>query len=195
MTGFLKKLTNYFTPSAKANAGQATTVHEWLTRNTEWSTEYNRWKKVEGEVWMDRIRTGYNVFRAGLDPQDEGIDFLSFRTTAGLVIHFQNESISASESAFVMEAFKDKVVELGYVVKISDRIIRQDSKIEKHYLKAPVKRKLVEFDDFPAYGNVTIELFYKKNLPVTLQCLSTYYNDRVQSVPENVFLLFEDIVR
>lgn len=195
MTGFLKKLTNYFTPSAKANVGQATTVHEWLTRNGEWSIEYSQWKKVQGAEWLDRIRTGYNVFRAGLDPQDEGMDFLSFRTTAGLVIHFQNENISAAEAAFVMEAVKDKVVELGYVVKISDRIIRQDTTIEKYYLKAPVKRKLMKYDDIPAYGNVTVELFYKKNMPVTLQCMSTYYNDRVQSVPENVFLLFEDIVR
>jgi hypothetical protein len=140
---------------------------------------------------MDRIRCAYNVHLAGMDPQDESIDFLEFRATAGFALHIQNESLRPGEAGLLMDHLRDRVRALPYRLSLSDRRIRGGDMVERHYLKPPLQVPGPEGPIDQQYGNITIEVQYRRGEPVHLRFMATHYQDRQYGQP----LEFENLVR
>jgi len=167
---------------------------EPLVRSEDHRAAFRSWHKEGGALdWTERLRAAFNLHRAGLDPQDEDIDFLEFRATAGFVIHLQNECPRAEEISFLMDHLRDKVRETGYRLTLSDRRTRGDQVTERHYLKPPLHRTPGE----PApqrYGNITIELHYRAGQPLHLRFIATHYLDRAWLPAEEIGDLFEHLL-
>lgn len=167
-------------------------VHEPLSRPEGHARALAAWAESPTcEAWMERIRCAYNVFLAGMDPQDDCIDFLEFRATAGFALHIQNESLQPGEAGFLMDHLRDRVRALPYRLSVSDRRIRGADMVERHYLKPPLQVTAPGETVDQRYGNITIEVQYRGGEPVHLRFMATHYQDRQYSQP----LEFGDLVR
>jgi hypothetical protein len=151
---------------------------EALERQDAYPSLWRAWTASERPaLWVDRLRCAFNMYRAELDPEDEGIDFLCFRSSRGFILYLQNEDLLPEEGGFLMDLLRDKVLAAGYRQAHADRVIYPDYVLEKHYLKPPLNRNF----DRPApqlFGNITIELQYRQQRPVNLKLVTTSYEDR-----------------
>lgn len=165
-----------------------------LVRDEDFLNGYRQWREREDYLhWTERLRHAFNLNRAGLDPEDESIDFLAFRATSGFVFHFQNEEVPAREVRFLEDLLRDRIKEAGYRLSMSDVRTREDEVQERHFLKPPLQRG----SDHRAqqrYGNITLETLFRHGCPVYLRCIVTHYQDRCYLPPEDVGALFETLV-
>lgn len=167
-------------------------VHEPLSRPAGHESALRAWSdSPDCEAWLDRIRCAYNVHLAGMDPQDDCIDFLEFRATSGFALHIQNENLQPGEAALLMDHLRDRVRSLPYRLSVSDRRIRGEGMVERHYLKPPLQVPAPGEPVDQRYGNITIEVQYRRSEPVHLRFMATHYQDRQYSQA----LEFSDLVR
>lgn len=156
----------------------APTTQEPLTREGSFHEAYKIWlASPRPGQWLERLRCAFNVYRAELDPQDDGVDFMCFQASRGFVLYLQNEEMIKNEGAFIMDLLRDKVLDEGYRLAHSDRLHRGSCLLEKHYLKPPINRDF----ERPApqlYGNITIELQCRHQCEVNLKLVATSYEDR-----------------
>lgn len=167
----------------QAVAAPATTeVHEPLSRDSAFERARAEWEA--GSVcasWMERITCAYNVHLAGMDPQDDCIDFLEFRATSGFALHIQNEDLQPNEARFLLDHLRDRVRRLPYRLALSDRRIRGREMVERYYLKPPLQVPAPGEPVDQRYGNITIEVQYRCDEPVHLRFMATHYQDRQYS--------------
>jgi hypothetical protein len=159
------------------NSG-STAERTFLTRPASFGQAYENWLS-EGKAtpWLDRLESAYNVYRAGMDPVDDSIDFMCFQSSAGAVICLQNEDSSAEEAMYLMEWMKDRVKALGYKLSVSDRISKGVMVKEKYYLKPPIHRGSPH--EVPQmFGNITIELQFRNGDPANIKFHATHYHGR-----------------
>lgn len=174
-------------------------MHELLDRSEDEQLAFREWKENEGDgAFLDRLRHAYNVHRAGLDPEDESMDFLEFRTTNGFILYLQDDPELADEAIHIMDDLRDRVRKMGYRLAVSDRRIRQrngrQETVEKHYLKPPLNRSTGEPSD-QLYGNITIELLRCTGHACNLKFITTYYTDRAYLPPRDFGELMDELIR
>lgn len=173
-------------------------MHELLDRSEEEQLAFRKWKKHEGDgAFLDRLRHAYNVHRAGMDPEDEAVDFLEFRTTNGFILYLQDDPELAGEAIHIMDDLRDRVRKMGYRLAVSDRRIRDRNgrreTVEKHYLKPPLNRSSSEPTD-QLFGNITIELLKCTGHACNLKFITTYYTDRSYSPPHDFGELMDELI-
>lgn len=169
-------------------------LHEVIVRTPQYQEAYHSW--VAGpacQEWKERLRCAFNMHRAGVDSQDDCIDFLEFRATTGFVMHLQNEEIRHEEASFLLDHLCDLVMAKGYKLAISDRRKREQEVVEKHYLKPPIQRGMCALKD-QLYGNITLELTTKGTCPLNLKFITTHYEDRSYRPPMDIKDLLAEIV-
>lgn len=189
----LQRVLNWFRPQTRGSAVVTPERQEPLSRREGYAGAYRTWlDRGRAHHWSERLRAAFNLHRADLDPQDESIDFLSFRATAGFVIHLQNECPNPEEIHFLMDYLRDRVRTCGYRVALSDRRVQAGRMAEKHYLKPPISREQGQRAS-QGYGNITIEVQYHHNRPLHLRFIVTHYQDRAWLPPNDPHELFERI--
>lgn len=161
-----------------------------LVRDEGYLAACKHWQ-IQGhaDAWIDRLRNAFNLYRAGLEGET-CLDFLEFRASNGFAIHLQNEDFPAGESPFVMDLLRDRLLAQDYRLVISDRRIREDSMVDKHYLKPRLERQQ-QGPVHQRYGNITIELTHRRGEPVRLTLIATHYQDSHYHPPEDFRDLLE----
>lgn len=187
----LQRVLNWFRPQSRGSAAVAPERQEPLSRREGYAGAYRAWlERGDARVWSERLREAFNLHRAGLDPQDDSIDFLAFRATAGFVIHLQNECPNPEEIHFLLDLLRDRVRACGYRVALSDRRVQAGRMVEKHYLKPPIHREGGQ-RAAQGYGNITIEVQYRDERLLHLRFIVTHYQDRAWLPPDDPNELFE----
>ncbi|MCF8238694.1 MAG: hypothetical protein K9I85_11090 [Saprospiraceae bacterium] len=157
-------------------------IHELLVRSPEDMQAHQQWKHQGGEEdFTDRLRHAYNVYRAGMDPEDTELDFMEFRTSSGFIIHLKDDESAGKEAPFIMDGLRDKILASGYRQTISERRIiqRKNRKeiLERYYLKPPMDHQPGGAAD-QRFGNITIELLSCGQYPCNLKFITTAYPGR-----------------
>jgi hypothetical protein len=149
-----------------------------LTRPASFAQAYENWvTSGMATPWLDRLESAHNVYRAGMDPVDESIDFMCFQASAGVVMCLQNEDSSAEDAMYLMEWMKDRVKALGYKLAVADKISKGAIVKEKYFLKPPIHRGSPH--EVPQmFGNITIELQFRNDHPANLKFHATHYHGR-----------------
>ncbi len=94
----------------------------------------------------------------------------------------------------LMEEFKDRVIEEGYRLHLSDQRIKHDGEHrERYYLKPAMEND--EREPLPQrYGNVLIETWGDGEMPQHLKVLITVYSDRLYSRAESGMALINSLL-
>ncbi len=156
--------------------------HDLLKRNKEESDHFLDWQMDGGhEAITERLRNAYNMYRSGLDPEDDELDFMEFQSTSGFVIHMKDNPECAKESACIQDYLRDQVLHLGYRLAVSDRRIRKKENrneiIDRHVLKPPMDKRCGEAVE-QGYGTITIEVLSCSSHPCNLKFITTFYTGR-----------------
>ncbi len=173
-------------------------TREWLVRTPEEIQAFHRWLTQGGlEAFTDRLRHAYNIHRAGMDPEDEALDFMEFRTSSGFVIHLKDDEEAGLTAAYMMDALRDKVLESGYRMAIADRrTVRNAARtevVERYYLKPPRDHQPGTPSD-QRFGNITIEILSCGQNPCNLKFITTAYPGRAHKPARSFGELMELLI-
>lgn len=137
--------------------------------------QYVSWKnsKACGELltWLKRQ---IEQTEAGNHPH---LVTLNQPSSKGLVVYTNALEIDASEWLNLSIYLRDRTLELGYGLYLSQELANPSKKIIRHFLKAkPILSNSGLYNQF--YGNITIELLYLENRLKQLKILCNSYVDK-----------------
>ncbi len=157
-------------------------IHELLVRSPEEIQAHRQWKSRGGqEVFIERLRHAYNIYRAGMDPEDTELDFMEFRTSSGFIIHLKDDEAAGEAAPYMMDELRDFVLASGYRLTVSDRRkIKRSQRteiVERYYLKPPIDHQPGRSAE-QRFGNITIEILSCGAYPCNLKFIATAYPGR-----------------
>lgn len=193
MATFWEKITALF-DIAEQSTPAAPAVHEMIERDPEELADYERWKKTLARRRLfDWLLDQYVQFRAGA-ATDHSVSFLDTPSSKGFVVHFNDTNYGRREINHFFHYLKERILELNYRTQISDRRVfsRKDwvETQERHYLKprtrhqrlaGPPERGALD----QKFGNITVELELRNDLPWNLRLRATTYQDALYNAPES----------
>ena len=193
MASFWNKITALF-DAAEQSTPQAPAVHEMIERDAEELADYERWKRTAARQRLfDWITEQYTQFLAG-QQRDHSVSFLDTASSKGFVVHFSETQYRRDEINHFFHYLKERVLALNYRTQISDRRVfsRRDwvETQERHYLKprtrhqrktAPLERGGLD----QKFGNITVELELRDDVPWNLRLRATTYQDSLYGEPES----------
>lgn len=169
-----------------------------LRRSSAYSAAYKAW--VEAQVylnWTAPLFKAYHYQKAQLN-SDLRVQLMSEVHRNGAVF-FYCPSIGKENFKFIFDLLKDRVLQLGYALRSSDkqevRHKRYCEVVERHFLVPPAS-------DLPGsdlcnqmYGNITIELILINNLPGYIRFVANSYADVYFSKPLPFPVLLENVLQ
>lgn len=193
MATFWQKITALF-DAAENSSPSAPAVHEMIERDQAELTDYGNWKRtLARRRLLDWLIDQYVQFRAGRGT-DETVSFLDTPSSKGFVIHFRETNYNEREIRHFFHYLKERILDLDYRTQISDRrkFSREDwvETQERHYLKPRTKDQrmaaTVERGSLDQkFGNITVELELRDDLPWNLRLRATTYQDSLYNEPES----------
>ena len=153
-------------------------IHEVLKRTPGFIDDYLKWRNQDMfSVLKYDILKSWQLYE---NNEELPVDITIFTSdyANGFIIypHYKDTMIPL---AFLMEFFKDKLVNIGYNLTHADRKMHEVQSnveiIEKYYLK-PSRSSTIPKDQL--YGNVVIELLKLGQEEVRIQFLVNIYSDR-----------------
>lgn len=157
--------------------------------------DYEKWKPgLSKRRLFDWIHNEYATYKIDPEHLDEGIDFIDVRATRGFAIHFYKLNYPLRDINHLFDLLKEQVRQIGYRPYTSDsRTYNRPSwveRLDRHYLKPPIKflEDGVRIDQ--KFGNITIELLFRNDKPYQLKFSATSYNDRNYKKAES----FDDLM-
>lgn len=175
---FWDSISNLFR-QAESSSINAPTIHEMIERTEAEREAYARWRRTESSRrLLGWIEEQYAAFHEG-HPLDEAIGFLNTNSSKGFVLYVHKTNYSLEELTHFFDYFKEKILSLDYRPGISDRRIfpRRDwvETRERHYLKPNVNLNEAILNQ--GFGNITVELELRNDVPHNLRLRATVYQD------------------
>jgi hypothetical protein len=182
MAGFWENIKNLVLQTELSNP-QNPAVHEVINPSDYDLSDYLNWKSTivcsNFFSWLNQQYSHYLLDT----PFSPSITFLNKTPSFGFMIHFSEMGYSKRDAIYISLLLKDKTLNLKYRLQIADRKIYYLKNIgmeitERHYLKP---KKIVKPDEKieQYYGNITIELLLRNDLPFQLTYRATSYPDRI----------------
>ncbi|WP_020526181.1 hypothetical protein [Flexithrix dorotheae] len=171
-------------------------ITEALKRRAKELSNYFYWlNNALYKSLLSRIQTAYwEKQRNRLS--DLQIHLFNTRYANGLAITY-HPSISPEEFQHFFDLLKDRALNIGYNLSISDRKIFDRKKyvevIEKYYLKPPLSiPKAGEIKD-QMYGNILIEQVLIDSNPSYIKLMANIYSDRLYTKAKNFDKLIKEL--
>lgn len=158
-------------------------LHELISRTELEKAAFSDWKgSLEHRRLVDWLSDQYAIWQAFPQQLDPAIDFLNTPSSKGFAVHLHKTRYSRQEATWLLDFLKEQVLLLHYKVQVSDtRTWTQKSgveTVERHYLKP--RMALPDGDKCnQRYGNVTVELSLRNDLPRLLKFQTTSYRDHL----------------
>jgi hypothetical protein len=203
----MNELWNYFKQLLRKSESSSPSdplIHELIARDEAETRDYQRWKstlvrrRLQG--WL---ADQYVVFRVDPEAVDEALDFLDTPSSKGFAVHLHMTRYSRRDCTHFFDFLKERVLRLDYRTQISDTrsYQREDwvETVERHYLKPrPGYFQGHDFQDGDKmnqrYGNITIELRLRDEVPHYLIFRATSYRDRLFTEAKDFHLLMQRIL-
>lgn len=156
--------------------------HGPLIRSTAFEKRHAQWLgSREYGLQLNELRTWFDRERqSGLTAQ---VHLFSDAKATGMQVQHP-EHWPAHSLHHLLDAFRDRVIELGYHVQVSDHRINVDGvQRERHYLKPDIAQLAPGATLDQRYGNILLEAWGPGEDARHLKVLATVYNDRLYSPP------------
>ena len=155
--------------------------HELIHRTDENLKEFEKWKLSPcRHEMLDYIANNYKIWKNTPCEQCDGIDFLKMKSFDGFIVHFMDLDKDCDEVRHLFDYLKQRIQSLGYVSYVSDvkefEKTRWIEKVERHYLKPPLKRE-AEKKRKQRFGNINIELLFRDGEPLHMKFAACTYQD------------------
>jgi len=156
-----------------------------LERSATFQAEYESWKdsSLLNSVLGD-LQIAYNKSNA-FDMYNPAFHVYHSQQANGFFFNTQMR-FTKEVYSYLMEYFKETVLELGYSIYTSDRKLKDKEtgvqQIDRHYLKPELTVTEPPIDQ--KYGNVLIELFSLNEEIQYLKVMVSVYSDRSYSDPK-----------
>lgn len=197
MPDFFENFKAWFKKAAESTPTQPY-LHELIQRREEEKADFDHWKNtLVRRRLSDWLNDQYAIFKVLPNDIDEAMDFLNTPSSKGFVVHFYKTNYSRRDAIHFMDYLKEQVLDLDYRVQISDSRIfnRPDwvETIERHYLKPkPDFMRQGKFNQ--KYGNVTIEMTLRNDLPHQLKFQATSYKDHLFQDAQDFEVLMQKLL-
>lgn len=157
-------------------------IHEPLKWDKDSDIAYATWRdSLEKKRILNQLLDAYLVFSRRGETLDNAIDYSDAPMHRGFVLYLDKLGYSFETYRFLLELFKDRIKEDGYILNLNDAMTRVDkgdiSTVYRYYLK-PSMRDMNHGLRSQRYGNVKLELHVLNDIPIHFKCLSTIYRDR-----------------
>jgi len=156
-----------------------------LERSEDFLAEYNQWKETSilNSVLGD-LQIAYNKSNA-FGMYNPAFHVYHSQQANGFFFNTQMRFTKEIYS-YLMEYFKESVLELGYSIYTSDRKLKDHEngvqQVDRHYLKPSLTNTEPPIDQ--KYGNVLIELFTLDEEIQYLKVMVSVYSDRSYQDPK-----------
>lgn len=157
-------------------------IHEPMKWDTASVAAYETWlDTLEKKRILNQLFDAFLVFSRRGETLDDAIDFSDTPMHRGFIIHAGYLSFDFTTYRFLLEFFKDKLIDHGYHLALNDAMTSMQKEemktVYRYYLK-PSLRDYTGGKRDQLFGNVKIELHVRGDRVHHLQCLSTVYSDR-----------------
>jgi hypothetical protein len=158
-------------------------IHELISRPEAEKEAFAGWKgSLEHRRLVDWLLDQYAIWQSFPQQADPAVDFLNTASSKGFVVYLHKTSYSRQEATWLLDFLKEQVLLLHYKVQVSDtRTWTQKAgveTVERHYLKPRMSPPVAEKCD-QRYGNITVELSLRNDLPRLLKFQATTYRDQL----------------
>lgn len=173
-------------------------IREAIERSTVEIADYDLWKRTRGKDQMlSLINEQYAHFL--IEPaamNTLAMDVLHTPSTKGFVLYYDEYRDNEKDFIHLFDYLKERVMELGYVLYMSDTRTYTKSlwveTVQRHYLKPPLKNNSSEEGKFyQRFGNILIELLFRNDKLVNLKFRANTYHDHKFEKAES----FTELVR
>lgn len=158
-------------------------LHELIERTEAEKAAFEIWKgSLSQRRMLDWLNDQYAIWQVLPDDIDPAIDFLNTPSSKGFVVHLTKKEYHREDSTHLFDYLREQVLALNYKPQLSDtRTWAGKSwveRVERHYLK-PRPAWATEKKFNQGFGNVTIELSFRNDVPHHLKFSATSYNDHL----------------
>ena len=174
-------------------------IHETIVRDEKELAVYQAWKEsLEHRRSIDWLNDQYAIWQVLPKEIDESILFLNTPSSKGFAVHFKESFIENHHAVHLFDYLKEKVLTLNYRPQVQDSRTWSDKNavqtVDRYYLK-PRTSKTADGKINQIFGNITIELLHKDNVPFNLKFQATAYNDRLYQPADDFQLLMNGILQ
>jgi len=201
------KLWDFLKPKIKKEekrSSELSFLHEQVSLKSYDLISFQEWKETKCLPDIQRlISTSYSNFLITQNAKQASLSFLDTKVSSGLIIHCPITSFSKQDLMHVMYFFYLKFEEKGYVLNLADVKSRQKSSwvenIYRHYLKPSLRLEKLNGTNGPVlnqlYGNISIELVSRDDIPYQLKLLANNYHDQNYAPAQDFSDLIEWITK
>jgi len=180
----------------KEKAVKPKSIRKGISRDETFSKDFLAWQfSDERDQILSWIYTQYGFYNTLPDEVSDEIVFLNNKSSKGFALNFKKDH-NGQMARFLLDYLKIKVLENNYRNSMSDlRIKHFDNyveSIERHYLK-PKHQMLKSEKINQEFGNISILLTFKNNIPHHLKFSATAYPDRTFA-PSKPFDMLIDLL-
>jgi len=155
-----------------------------LERSDRYEQNYSGWVESQVGNILSELQQAYNKSNArGL--YNPAFHVYNSDQSNGFFFNYHME-FESEEFSYLLDYFKETVVDLGYTVYTSDTKYKDlesgVQKIDRHYLKPTQEGSEMPMDQ--KYGNVLIELFVLNDEVQYLKLMANIYSDRNFTEPK-----------
>lgn len=157
-------------------------IHEPLEWDEDSAKAYASWlDSLEKERILNQLLDAFLLFSQKGETLDDAIDYTDAPMHRGFVLYLDKLDFPFETYRFLLELFKDRIKDDGYILNLNDAMTRVDENgiatVYRYYLK-PSMRDMAQGLRTQRYGNVKLELHVRNDMPIHFKCLSTIYRDR-----------------
>lgn len=191
----LSDIFNNLFPSQDSPPGE-THCYE-LIRSDEYAEHFLNWLSSSGkQTDISAFRNGYESFINGNSVHD----LIEFPTQAVFIFNNENNFINGLHLHYLMDHFKDKMMQSGYKSYFSDLRITDfkegsSRKIFRHYLKVSFDPRVEDYPAESLFGNIYLELVDENNQIVKFRIICNYIQQRNRGKEKTIHELIEYLMK
>lgn len=197
MADFWKRISDWF-KQEEVSSPSNPFIHELIERSPQEKEDLQFWQETLVRKRLSNwLNEQYAIFLLNPENHDESIDFLDTPSSKGFVIHLHHTQYSLRDARHFLDYLKNKVRTLGYRTQISDSRTYAKAEAtettERHYLK-PNPKIIVGQKQEQKFGNITVSLVLRDNIPHQLFFQANTYQDRLFEEGLPFGKLFREVV-
>lgn len=196
MSGFFDQIKRLFTNTGTPHQP---VVHEEIVRSEDELEAYNTWCR---SMQRDRLLDAFRPYLVGGEAEvihQLPLSIIDSPSAKGFYLSLDSDTLPHKELQHFFDFLKDRVLELGYKVQVSDirSSVEQETvkTKERHYLKPRVYGAITDDGLFnQKYGNITIEHVRLNDRPDSLSFRVSPYSDRNYTAAQDVQELYRHVL-
>jgi len=194
MTQIWDYFKNFFREAEESSASRPI-LSEPLERSAAELGAYENWKgTLPCRRLLDMLAAQYAIFQSNPSGVDAALTFLKTNSSNGFAFHFDRLDGSRTDAPHFLEYLKEKTQSLNYRLQHADTRTWSEKDwvktVERYYLKP--RQNWAEGQKInQRFGNVTIELALRNDVPKLLTFRATSYADRLYAQPDDFHELMQ----